>query len=490
MYTIFDTSLDIEHSGVDTAVLPMGSVEPKGPHLPVGFDLLLANRFSKELCRGKAVYLLPVFPFSTAMETRGFRGTVALRQQTLWNVLEDIAAILARHGFKRLAILDFSNYNWILKHAVRELNLNRELIQAVWVNPKAFAIEDAEADLGPDFGGGAVETSLAMALFEGLVRKPVEDYDAGLPRERIDYDGLVAVAPDGYWGRPSLATAENGHRFYRLMLDRTMAHLNYAFELFPSGHPLEDNDVEGPWWPGEDIPGAVEHGVDWHSTLVDVKAAGTDLAVMATSAIEQHSPALPLATDYLIALEISRHLAGELGAYLLPALPIVTSWGHVHFRGSLTLSAMTVRRLIDDMVESLYSGGFRKVVLVNTHGGNWVVKPTMIEINQRYADLKMVSTGDILAYRGQAPVEQLHACEMEASFIKPFIRKDINRIGWSIFLRIARPQPLIWSEFAVSALMVSGDFLPGQLSKKGTGIYRQLSRKRPRMSGKFLQRNK
>jgi creatinine amidohydrolase len=193
MLSIFNTSEEIIHSDIDTAVLPLGSVEPKGPHLSLGFDFILANRFAKDFCSGKAVYLLPVFPFSSAMETRGFRGTISLQQQTLWDILNDIASVLTRHDFKRLIVLDFSNYNWIVKHCIRELNLNRELIQAIWVNPKQFAKEAAGADLLPDFGGGAIETSLALALDENLVRTPLEDFDANLPRETIDYDGSNAA---------------------------------------------------------------------------------------------------------------------------------------------------------------------------------------------------------------------------------------------------------------------------------------------------------
>jgi creatinine amidohydrolase len=127
-----------------------------------------------------------------------------------------------------------------------------------------------------------------------------------------------------------------------------------------------------------------------------------------------------LATDYLQALEWARRVAEELDAYLLPALPIVTSWGHIRFRGTLTFGAMTVRRLLEDIAESLYSGGCRTVVIVNNHGGNWVLKPTMIEINQKRGPSRMISTGDILSERGQAPVEQLHASESESSFIRAF----------------------------------------------------------------------
>jgi creatinine amidohydrolase len=395
-------------------------LEPKGPHLPPGFDLLLASRFSRDFCAGKAVYLLPVFPFSTAMETRGFCGTVSLRQQTLWDILNDIASNLARHGFKRLVVLDFSNYNWILKHAVRELNLNHESIRAVWVNPKEFAKAAAKPEMLPDYGGGAVETSLALSFRPPFAFPPLEDSDPGRPREYIDYMGLGAVAPQGFWGKPSRAAAEAGQRLYDAMLQRTADFVNYAFRLFPGERPIEDHREKETWWPKGDIPGVEKGGADWRTAGRDLSPAGMKVAVLPTSAIEQHSPSQPLATDYLQAVEWGRGLAEELSAYLLPALPIVTSWGHIRFRGTLTFGAMTVRRLLEDIAESLFVCGCRTLVIVNNHGGNWVLKPTLIEINQKHGPFRVVSTEDILAYRGQAPVEELHASDSEASFIRAF----------------------------------------------------------------------
>jgi creatinine amidohydrolase len=420
VFSIFNTSEEIARSDVDTAVLPLGAVEPKGPHLALGFDLVLANRFAKDFCTGKAVYLLPVFPFSTAMETRGFKGAIALRQQTLWDVLNDIASVLARHDFKRFIVIDFSNYNWIAKHCVRELNLNREIIQSVWVNPKQFAKEAAAEDLLPDFGGGAVETSLALFLDEKLVRPPLENFTTDLPRETIDYDGLSKVAPPGFWGKPALASAEQGKAFYSLMLQKTGDYVDYALGLFEEGASIGKHAGDEIWWPQENIPGAEGSGYDWHNTLADIADADPELVIIPTAATEQHSPSQPLSTDYLRALELSRGLTDALGAYLLPALPVVTSWGHIRFRGSIPLGAMTARRILEDIAASLVAGGFNKAAIVNTHGGNWVIKPTMIEINQKYEDFKLISTGDILAYRGQMPVEQLHACEVESSFIQAF----------------------------------------------------------------------
>ena len=420
MFNFFNTFEEVTGSPIDTAVLPLGSLEPKGPHLPPGFDLLLANRFAKDFCAGKAVYLLPVFPFSTAMEARGFCGTVSLKQQTLWDIVSDIASNLARHGFKRLVVLDFSNYNWILKHAVRELNLNKGLIQAVWVNPKEFAKEAAEPALLPDYGGGAIETSLAFFLDHQWVLPPLEDFDAARPREYLDYMGLAAVSPKGFWGKPSLATAEIGGRLYGVMLHKTAEFLNYALGLFSGGRPIEGHQGIETWWPKGDSPGVEKGGVDWKTPGRAITESKLKVAILPTSAVEQHSPCLPLATDYLQALEWARRVAEELDAYLLPAMPIVTSWGHIRFRGTLTFGAMTVRRLVEDIAESLYAGGCRTVVIVNNHGGNWILKPTMIEINQKHGAFRVISTGDILSSRGQAPVEQLHASESEASFIRAF----------------------------------------------------------------------
>jgi len=420
MFNFFNTSEEVAGSPIDTAVLPLGSLEPKGPHLPAGFDLLLANRFSRDFCAGKAVYLLPVFPFSTAMEARGFCGTVSLRQQTLWDIISDIASNLVRHGFKRFVVLDFSNHNWILKHAVRELNLNKGLIQAVWVNPKEFTRAAAEPERLPDYGGGAVETSLALSLDPQWVFPPLEDFAPDRPREYLDYMGLAAAAPKGFWGKPSLATAEIGERLYGVMLQRTAEFVNYALGLFPGGRPIEGHQEKETWWPKGEMPGVEKAGADWKTPGRSISESKLKVAVLPTSAIEQHSPCLPLATDYLQALEWARRVAEELDAYLLPALPIVTSWGHIRFRGTLTFGAMTVRRLLEDIAKSLFAGGCRTVVIVNNHGGNWVLKPTMIEINQKHGPFRVISTGDILSYRGQVPVEQLHASESESSFIQAF----------------------------------------------------------------------
>jgi creatinine amidohydrolase len=426
MLSFFNTSLELIESGCDTAVLPMGSVEPKGPHLPVGFDLILADRFSRDFSRNKNVYLLPVFPFSSAQETLGFAGTVSLRQQTLCSVLQDIAGVLHRHNFKRLVVLDFSLYNWVLKPTVREINLDTGGIQAVWIKPKEFARESLSTEFLPDHGGGSLETALALFLNEELVRPPLKDLSPETPREMIDYGGLKSVVGEGYWGKPSLATVSLGKRLYRLMLTESLEFVDSALGLFSGGGPLQEHGGEELWWPDDALPGTAPPALSWRATLSELNKAGDLPIFLVTGALEQHSRALPLGTDYLYAVEFGRRVVQQMGGYLLPPLAFMTSWSHIHFRGTVSLRSMTVRRVIEDVADSLAAGGSRRIVLLNTHGGNWVLKPTMVEINRRHDNLTVVSAEDLLPQRGQKTVDSLHAHEAEASFIRAFFPESLK----------------------------------------------------------------
>jgi creatinine amidohydrolase/Fe(II)-dependent formamide hydrolase-like protein len=100
-------------------------------------------------------------------------------------------------------------------------------------------------------------------------------------------------------------------------------------------------------------------------------AVGRDTVVIAFGATEQHGPHMPLATDALIGDHLARLVAERLNAFVAPTVRIGCSEHHLEFPGTLSISEATFHALVGDVVRSLARGGFRRVVLLPTHGGNF-----------------------------------------------------------------------------------------------------------------------
>ena len=99
--------------------------------------------------------------------------------------------------------------------------------------------------------------------------------------------------------------------------------------------------------------------------------AGRDTVVIAFGATEQHGPHLPLATDALIGDHLGRLVAERLDAFVAPTVRVGCSRHHLEFPGTLSVSDETFHGLVADLVSSLARGGFRRVVMIPTHGGNF-----------------------------------------------------------------------------------------------------------------------
>jgi creatinine amidohydrolase len=152
------------------------------------------------------------------------------------------------------------------------------------------------------------------------------------------------------------------------------------------------------------------------------------VAVLPTAAIEQHGPHLPLDTDtYLCTrvVEEAAHRAQRAGSVLVaPTLAFGSSGHHMAFAGTLTLTAGTFLAVVGDLCGDLAQHGFRRLLVVNGHGGNSaLVREAVQQLANRapvlaaavdYWALAREKAGDV---RDSPAGGMAHACEFETSLM-------------------------------------------------------------------------
>jgi creatinine amidohydrolase len=119
-------------------------------------------------------------------------------------------------------------------------------------------------------------------------------------------------------------------------------------------------------------------------TFVDIEAylEQKDLIIVPMASLEQHGPRLPLYTDTITAVEMSRRVAEMIGVLHTPPVWIGYSPQHMHEpgrgRGTITLRSSTLLAVLHDVGRSLIHHGFNRIVFMNGHGSNVkVVDPVL-----------------------------------------------------------------------------------------------------------------
>ena len=215
---------------------------------------------------------------------------------------------------------------------------------------------------------------------------------------------------------------------------------------------------------------------------------GSAIAVLPVAATEQHGPHLPVGVDTFIMEGYLRaavaRLPDDLPALVLPVQAIGKSNEHLEFPGTLTFSAETVIRAWREIGESVHRAGVRKLVIVNSHGGN--IPPLDIvarELRVRLGMLVVVVSWSRFGfpdglYGPDEKVHGIHAGEAENSLMMAFrpelVRHDAvrNFVPTSIaiaeefaHLRVTQPIGFGWMAQDVGPDGAMGDAASGTAAK-------------------------
>jgi creatinine amidohydrolase len=224
-----------ELSPAAIAVLPIGSAEQHGPHLPLSTDFVVADALARDAVATfgdeHELFLLPSMGISKSNEHAWSPGTLWLSATTMLAVLDDIARCLSTSPVRKLVFLNGHGGNSaLLQVAARDVRLAYGL-QTFVMHPSLPADHGGSspaAELGMGIHAGIEETSVMLHLRPELVRldlgvRSVPEQLAGF--ERVRFGGAVSFGwlsddfgTDGTIGDPTGASAEHGKQQYEAMI--------------------------------------------------------------------------------------------------------------------------------------------------------------------------------------------------------------------------------------------------------------------------------
>lgn len=196
-------------------IVPVGTCEQHGPHLPLGCDTIIVERLADDLSAEFGVLRAPTVEYGVNVETEhGFVGNGSLRKKTLHRMLNDLLASWEATGVREFVLLTAHGHD-PHQEALATVITNEARVRVV----DLFAVDLTDLLEGQTepMHGDEVDTSLMLYLAPELVRiELAQDYMMSREELRRYRRGWLRVpqASAGSIGRPSLASAAKGEALY------------------------------------------------------------------------------------------------------------------------------------------------------------------------------------------------------------------------------------------------------------------------------------
>jgi creatinine amidohydrolase len=224
-------ALDRERTVV---VVPTGSIEQHGPHLPLDTDSFLCTRVAEAAAArasvAEPVLVTPTVCFGSSEHHMAFAGTVTLQPETFADTVAEICGSLSEHGLRRQLVVNGHGGNTaLLAAAVQQLGFDAP-VHAVavdyWTFARAVVADVRESPPGGMSHACEFETSLMLHLRpesvrrERIAREIVPRRYAGESHDLFGGGDVRAhwktheVSTSGVMGAPDLATEEKGRRLF------------------------------------------------------------------------------------------------------------------------------------------------------------------------------------------------------------------------------------------------------------------------------------
>jgi mycofactocin system creatininase family protein len=217
----------VERGARHLLVVPVGSLEQHGPHLPLDTDTRIAMAVARRACAERpGVALAPPLPIGASGEHAAFPGTLSIGSEALAACLIELGRHASLHWPALLLVNGHGGNVTAVEAAIGRLRYEGRACLA-W----HAALPDGDAHAGRS------ETSVMLALDPGLVRLDAAERGDVRPLEQIlpllRERGVRAVSANGVLGDPAGASAAEGER----LLGRLVAALNAAMDRFLAARP-------------------------------------------------------------------------------------------------------------------------------------------------------------------------------------------------------------------------------------------------------------